>query len=134
MVVAVVMRMVAVLSVLPARTACFSLSMTSTMPRSPSSPLWLQKTISVTAPKRGAHLITKDVTDALHPDLRDFKCGLAHIFVKHTSCSLTINENCDPEVRSDMNLTVLAVVVIEAASMYFFELVQNRKDVVRNGC
>ena len=71
-----------------------------TAPPAPGS--WAQARLTVTAPKRGCHLITGDVERAIGPELRSFKMGLCHIFVRHTSCSLTINENCDPTVREDM--------------------------------
>lgn len=48
---------------------------------------------------RGFHLVTDDVLSAL-PELP--ACGLLHLFVKHTSCGLAINENADPDVRTDM--------------------------------
>lgn len=48
---------------------------------------------------RGFHLVTDEVLSAL-PELP--ACGLLHLFVKHTSCGLAINENADPDVRTDM--------------------------------
>ena len=48
---------------------------------------------------RGFHLVTREIVDAL-PTLP--RIGLLHLFVKHTSCALSINENADPDVRSDM--------------------------------
>ncbi len=50
---------------------------------------------------RGFHLITSDVIAAL-PQLRQVRSGILHLFVQHTSASLTINENADPDVRADM--------------------------------
>ncbi len=49
---------------------------------------------------RGFHLITDELEQAL-PELRNAKFGLLHVFIKHTSASLTINENADPTVRQD---------------------------------
>lgn len=49
---------------------------------------------------RGFHLITDRVVHEL-PELRRIKAGMLHVFVKHTSASLTINENADPTVRQD---------------------------------
>jgi secondary thiamine-phosphate synthase enzyme len=46
-------------------------------------------------------LITQAVVDAL-PELRSIKTGLLHVFIQHTSASLTVNENADPDVRIDM--------------------------------
>lgn len=51
---------------------------------------------------RGFHLVTDEVLSAL-PELP--ACGLLHLFVKHTSCGLAINENADPDVRTDMELS-----------------------------
>lgn len=63
--------------------------------------MWLQKQIQISPKKRGFHLITSEIRQAL-PEIRTIKCGLLHIFVQHTSAALTINENADPDVRGDM--------------------------------
>lgn len=60
-----------------------------------------QSTLTLDPHPRGFHLITEDVRDAL-PDLSDIDAGLLHVFIQHTSASLTINENASPDVRSDM--------------------------------
>ncbi len=62
---------------------------------------WLQKEIVLPPKPRGFHLITQEVLAQL-PELREFQVGLAHIFIKHTSASLALNENVDPTVRQDM--------------------------------
>jgi secondary thiamine-phosphate synthase enzyme len=62
--------------------------------------MWFQKEIRLPAVKRGFHLIT-DLLMAQLPELEGYKVGLAHIFIKHTSASLTINEDADPTVRQD---------------------------------
>ncbi len=49
---------------------------------------------------RGAHLVTREIVDAL-ADLSRLRIGLAHIFIRHTSASLTLNENASPDVRRD---------------------------------
>ena len=46
------------------------------------------------------HLVTHEIVAAL-PELRDLRVGLAHIFIRHTSASLTLNENASPDVRRD---------------------------------
>ena len=61
---------------------------------------WFQKSIRLPALKRGFHLITDLVTAEL-PELERMNIGLAHIFIRHTSASLTINEDADPTVRQD---------------------------------
>jgi secondary thiamine-phosphate synthase enzyme len=61
-----------------------------------------QKTIILPARSRGSFLITSTIIDAL-PELRHYRVGLLNLFVQHTSCALSLNENCDPDVRYDMS-------------------------------
>lgn len=61
----------------------------------------IQNEISIKPKNRGFHLITSEIEEQL-PDLRDIIKGIAHVFIMHTSASLTINENADPDVRNDM--------------------------------
>lgn len=63
--------------------------------------MWLQKTLTLSPRARGFHLVTREIMEQL-PELGDFHVGLAHFFLLHTSASLTINENADPDVRRDM--------------------------------
>lgn len=60
----------------------------------------IQKELTLSARPRGFHLITNDILSQI-PELRKIKAGTAHIFIKHTSAGLTINENADPSVRRD---------------------------------
>jgi secondary thiamine-phosphate synthase enzyme len=62
---------------------------------------WHQVEIRLKPRPRGFHLVTGEIVAAL-PDLARYRVGVAHIYVKHTSASLTINENADPDVRADM--------------------------------
>lgn len=62
--------------------------------------MWLQKECRLKARPRGFHLITEEVLQHL-PELARVNIGLLHIMIKHTSASLTINENADPSVRGD---------------------------------
>ncbi|MCT8248171.1 secondary thiamine-phosphate synthase enzyme YjbQ [Proteus faecis] len=62
--------------------------------------MWFQKNIVLNARPRGFHLITQTLIQEL-PQLRQYKIGIAHFFIQHTSASLMINENADPTVRSD---------------------------------
>ena len=62
---------------------------------------WLQKNIKLSAKPRGFHLITKEIRDNI-PDITQVLIGTCHIFICHTSASLTINENASPDVRVDM--------------------------------
>jgi secondary thiamine-phosphate synthase enzyme len=69
----------------------------------------VQKAITLPPLGRGCHHIT-DVLVSKLPELRQFRVGLLNIFLQHTSASITINENCCSDVRSDleawMNTTV----------------------------
>ncbi len=62
---------------------------------------WHQKEINLAPKPRGFHLVTREISD-LVPEIQDFRVGIAHLFVKHTSASICINENADPSVRIDM--------------------------------
>ena len=62
--------------------------------------MWIQKELRLTARARGFHLITDEMLRQL-PELSNYKIGLLNILIKHTSASLTINENADPTVRKD---------------------------------
>lgn len=59
-----------------------------------------QVEFALAAKHRGCHLVTREIIDRLPKPLP--KAGLLNLFVKHTSCALSINENADPDVRSDM--------------------------------
>ncbi len=61
---------------------------------------WLQREITLRPRPRGVHLVTNEIVDAL-PELRSLQMGLAHLFIRHTSASLTLNENASPDVRRD---------------------------------
>jgi secondary thiamine-phosphate synthase enzyme len=62
---------------------------------------WFQKEFSVSARKRGFHLVTSEILSKI-PEITAIRSGLLHLFIKHTSASLTVNENADPSVRADM--------------------------------
>lgn len=62
---------------------------------------WFQKVLTLKARPRGFHVVTREVLEQL-PDLRQFEVGFLHLFIQHTSASLAINENADPDVRGDM--------------------------------
>ena len=61
--------------------------------------MWLQKNIQIRK-ARGFHLITDQIIQQL-PEIKELKLGLLNVFIKHTSASLSINENADPSVRKD---------------------------------
>jgi len=63
--------------------------------------MWLQKSIKLRAKPRGFHLVSDEILEAL-PELSAINVGLLHLFLQHTSASLSINENADSSVRRDM--------------------------------
>jgi secondary thiamine-phosphate synthase enzyme len=63
--------------------------------------MWTQKEFILSAKIRGFHLITAEIVRAI-PELKLIDCGMLNLFLKHTSASLTINENADPTVRQDL--------------------------------
>ncbi len=62
---------------------------------------WYQKEFKLESKRRGFHVVTSEVENHL-PEIKNIKKGILHLFIKHTSASLTINENVSPDVRSDM--------------------------------
>jgi len=62
--------------------------------------MWQQREIELRARPRGFHLVTDEIVDGL-PELGELGVGLAHLFLRHTSASLTLNENASPDVRRD---------------------------------
>jgi secondary thiamine-phosphate synthase enzyme len=62
--------------------------------------MWFQQEITLRPRPRGFHLVTDEIVSAL-PELREVRVGLAHLFIRHTSASLTLNENASPDVRDD---------------------------------
>lgn len=62
--------------------------------------MWVQRTLTLPAKPRGFHLITSIIEDSV-PEIRSTKTGMMQVFLQHTSASLTINENADPDVRVD---------------------------------
>jgi secondary thiamine-phosphate synthase enzyme len=63
--------------------------------------MWIQREIILKARSKGFYLITDEILSYI-PEIEDIKIGLFNIHLKHTSASLTLNENADPDVRSDM--------------------------------
>ena len=62
--------------------------------------MWHHTTLTLPGRPRGFHLITREVQAAV-PELRLVRVGLLHVFIQHTSASLTLNENASPDVRRD---------------------------------
>ena len=70
--------------------------------------MWEQNTIQLGPFPRGFHLITRQVLDAV-PIVSQLDVGIVQIFIQHTSASLTINENADPDVRADLESSLNAI-------------------------
>jgi secondary thiamine-phosphate synthase enzyme len=62
--------------------------------------VWHQRDVVLRARPRGFHLVTGEVVEQV-PELREVSVGLAHVFIRHTSAALTLNENASPDVRRD---------------------------------
>lgn len=69
---------------------------------------WIQRKIELVARSRGFHLVTREVLSAL-PELPHVETGLLHVFIQHTSASLSINENADPDVPHDLETSFSAI-------------------------
>ena len=84
----------------PCPCICASSGTTTSSP----SPImsWTQKTIALPSESRGSYLITDHVVSSL-PEIKNYKVGLLNLFVQHTSCALSLNENWDQDVRADMS-------------------------------
>ncbi|KAK7541209.1 uncharacterized protein J3D65DRAFT_617817 [Phyllosticta citribraziliensis] len=77
-----------------------------TTPPSASAPppptmSWTQKTFTLPSKSKGSYLVTDHVLQSV-PEIRNYKVGLLNLFVQHTSCALSLNENWDEDVRDDM--------------------------------
>ena len=81
-----------------------------------------QKEITIQAKSRGFHLITSDILQTLPK-----KSGIVHVFIKHTSASLTINENADPSVRVDFETHFNKMV--SENEMYFTHTAEGSDDM-----
>lgn len=63
---------------------------------------WTQKYLTLPSKSRGSYLITDHIVESL-PELKTYKVGLLNLFIQHTSCALSLNENWDSDVREDMS-------------------------------
>jgi secondary thiamine-phosphate synthase enzyme len=64
---------------------------------------WYQQDVRLPAVRRGFHIVTDRVIEAM-PELARIRVGLMHVFIMHTSASISINENADPDVPLDLEL------------------------------
>lgn len=67
--------------------------------------MWIQRTFQLPAVSRGFHLVTHHVVDSV-PEIGKIETGWMHVFLQHTSASLTLNENADPDVRVDFETAI----------------------------
>ena len=88
--------------------------------------MWLQREITLRPRDRGFHLVTREVEEAL-PELGELQIGLVHLFIRHTSASLTLNENASPDVRRDFE-SFFADIVSEEAG-YWTHTVEGPDDM-----
>ena len=82
--------------------------------------VWTQKSIRLPPKPRGFHLVTKEI-NSLCPEIKEYKIGLFHLFVQHTSASITINENADSTVRMDMETVSNRLVPEDAKYKHDYE-------------
>ena len=75
--------------------------------------MWLQREVTLRPRPRGFHVVTGEIEDAV-AELRTIEIGLVHLFIRHTSASLTLNENASPDVRRDFESWFDAAVPEEA--------------------
>lgn len=69
---------------------------------------------------RGSHLITPFIQSSLKKEIDGIQCGLLHLFVQHTSCALSLNENWDEDVRRDMSDALDKIVVEDKVRKPYF--------------
>ena len=83
--------------------------------------IFSQSTIELAPLPRGFHLVTNEII-AQAPDLQNCQTGLLHLFLQHTSASLTINENADPDVPIDLEASLNAIAPEDFPSLGAYEL------------
>ncbi|HEJ6996464.1 YjbQ family protein [Serratia marcescens] len=82
--------------------------------------MWHQQTLILSAKARGFHLVTDEIVNQL-THLHRLQTGLLHLLLQHSSASLTLNENCDPTVRADMEQHFLRQVPENAPYQHDYE-------------
>jgi len=86
----------------------------------------IQRLVHLAPKSRGFHLVTDELLSAM-PELSQIECGIGHFFIQHSSASLTINENADPDVRGDMERYFLHAVPEDAP--YFNHVIEGPDDM-----
>ena len=69
---------------------------------------WFQQLLQLPPHPRGFHLVTAQIEEAI-PLIRETEIGILHVFIQHTSASLTLNENADPDVRVDLEASINSI-------------------------
>lgn len=82
--------------------------------------MWIQKKFQLKAYRRGFHLVTREVLSEI-PEVQQVSIGLLHLFIQHTSASLTLNENADPDVRSDLLMATNRIVPEDLPYIHTYE-------------
>jgi secondary thiamine-phosphate synthase enzyme len=82
--------------------------------------MWAQRELTLDPKPRGFHLVTREVVSAL-PELAGLGVGLLHLHIRHTSASLTLNENASPDVRRDFETWANAAVPADFAWTHTLE-------------
>ena len=82
--------------------------------------MWIQKTLRLPSARRGFHLVTHEIVHAV-PEIESIKIGWMQVFIQHTSASLTLNENADPDVRIDFETAMNHVVPEDLAYVHTLE-------------
>jgi len=81
---------------------------------------WYQAQLRLSPYKRGFHLITPLIVSSI-PELQAIRLGLLHVFIQHTSASLTINENADPDVQRDLEMSMTRIAPAEFPYVHTLE-------------
>ena len=88
--------------------------------------MWIQRELTLEPRSRGFHLVTREIEQAV-PELAEIAVGIALVFIKHTSASLTLNENASPDVRRDFESWANEVVPESAA--YWSHVLEGSDDM-----
>ena len=88
--------------------------------------MWIQRELTLEPRPRGFHLVTREIEEAV-PDLDRIRIGIATIFIKHTSASLTLNENASPDVRRDFE--TWATEAVPEAAAYWSHVLEGSDDM-----
>jgi Uncharacterised protein family UPF0047 len=97
-------------------------------PPASSTMSWFQKNITLPARSRGSYLITDEIVAAL-PELQSYRVGLLNLFVQHTSCALSLNENWDADVLKDMSDALDRIVPEDHKGVWYRHAAEGRDDM-----